>query len=525
MKNLTLAISLALFMGSAAFADGLSNATLGSNPGLSYTTGTHSMTIDCPNKINNINWTKLNVNSNETLNFNLPNANSNVFNRVTGGSVSTIAGKINAIGSGADSSYIVLSNNAGVTFAKGAILNVGQFSALSDGGNVNIDSLTVEKGSFSAMAPNGNVNVTGNNYFGKDFFIYGDKINDANKISFNNAVVKVPNGSFHVGRAAIIDVNNSQITAKNNSTFLSKDNFNLANSSVKLSNGTIKLVTTTANMKNSQIAIGDDSAMRNAHLTNTKLTADDTTFHQDLIIGNGSNDNSQVIITNSRTKNIALKSSGNSINISNSSISGQLKANNGGNVTIADCNGKIIKKIEQTGGVSNISNSNINSLTLKDTAFYSSNVKLPAYANIQLSNDLIGKTIAIETVNGTITKSNLTAADLIVLNNEINALTGTKKINKLNVSILENTSNSSLSSEINNLTNASSNAYAIVDTLKVNNNNYRLASKESKSMNNQFAKNVKSLAIDNDNENKKKAKLKKLNNGFRIEEKIIPIEK
>ena len=43
---------------------------------------------------------------------------------------------------------------------------------------------------------------------------------------------------------------------------------------------------------------------------------------------------------------------------------------------------------------------------------------------------------------------------------------------------------------------------------------------------NQFLKNVKSLAVDdNENEKKKQAKLRKLSNGFRIEEKVVPIEK
>ena len=64
-----------------------------------------------------INWDSFNVGKNATVNFNQPNANAVILNRVTGATASMINGAINANG------QVVLVNSNGVVFGRGAEVN------------------------------------------------------------------------------------------------------------------------------------------------------------------------------------------------------------------------------------------------------------------------------------------------------------------------------------------------------------------------------------------------------------------
>jgi filamentous hemagglutinin family protein len=64
-----------------------------------------------------VNWNSFNVGSQQSVTFNQPNASAVTLNRVTGPDPSQIAGRIDANG------QIVLVNQSGVTFYKGAQVN------------------------------------------------------------------------------------------------------------------------------------------------------------------------------------------------------------------------------------------------------------------------------------------------------------------------------------------------------------------------------------------------------------------
>jgi len=64
-----------------------------------------------------INWDSFNVGKNAQVNFNQPNSNAVTLNRVTGNSASVINGAMRANG------QIILVNENGVTFGKGAVVN------------------------------------------------------------------------------------------------------------------------------------------------------------------------------------------------------------------------------------------------------------------------------------------------------------------------------------------------------------------------------------------------------------------
>ena len=65
------------------------------------------------------NYNTFNVGSNATVNFNLPDSNSVILNRVTGGSASEIMGRINSNG------QVFLANPSGILFGSSAQVNVG----------------------------------------------------------------------------------------------------------------------------------------------------------------------------------------------------------------------------------------------------------------------------------------------------------------------------------------------------------------------------------------------------------------
>ncbi|WP_128113639.1 filamentous hemagglutinin N-terminal domain-containing protein [Polynucleobacter necessarius] len=64
-----------------------------------------------------INWDSFNVGKNAQVNFNQPNANAVTLNRVTGPSASVINGAMRANG------QVILVNENGVTFGRGAVVN------------------------------------------------------------------------------------------------------------------------------------------------------------------------------------------------------------------------------------------------------------------------------------------------------------------------------------------------------------------------------------------------------------------
>ncbi|MGN0017996.1 MAG: filamentous hemagglutinin N-terminal domain-containing protein [Candidatus Gastranaerophilaceae bacterium] len=547
MKKLTLAITLALIIAPSAFANGLSDAALtGNNAGLNYTQGANSMTINCPTVTTNVEWQKLNVGANEALNFNFARANSTVYNTVVGGSVSTIAGKINAIGAGADTSNIVLTNPSGVTFANGAVLNVGQFTVRALGGPVNINSINVEKGTLSIHNPGGDTNVTGNIYVGKNFNIDGSRttVNGvstpiaSNDVNIENAVINVPNGSFNIGLAKNVNINNSKINAKEDSMIWSwGGTTNIANSSVKLSDGTVRLVTTTAKLKNTDLEIGRNSTVRNIYMQDSNLKAKDTEVIHSIRLGYNpdsaeylKNDSSTLKISDSNVNIIELQSKNNKADISSTDINSHLYSVSGGDVKVSNNTGHNILRLINYNGNLQVSDAEVFGLDVQNSNIDLSNINT-THANVQLPTSLIGQNIALETSNGTIIKNNATNTDIQALDSEIANMIANGKITKASLRILPQTVNNTVASASGANTSAASsnmnNATTVVDTLKVNTNNYNMNNNtNTNSIANQFLKNVKSLAVDdNENEKKKQAKLKKLSNGFRIEEKVVPIEK
>ena len=546
MKKLTLAITLALIIAPSAFANGLSDAALtGNNAGLNYTQGANSMTINCPTVTTNVEWQKLNVGANEALNFNFARANSTAYNTVVGGSVSTIAGKINAIGAGADTSSIVLTNPSGVTFANGAVLNVGQFTVRALGGPVNINGVNAT-GTLSVRTPGGNITVTGNNYVGKNFLLNGTRktINGvstpiaANDVNIENAVVNVPNGSFNIGLAKNVNINNSRINAKEDSMIWSwGGNTNIANSSVKLSDGTIRLVTTTAKLKNTDLEIGRNSTVRNIYMQDSNLKAKDTEVIHSIRLGYNPdseeylrNDSSTLKISDSNVNIIELQSKNNKADISSTDINSHLYSVSGGDVKVSNNTGHNILRLIHYNGNLQVSDAKVFGLDVQNSNIDLSNINT-THAKVQLPTSLIGQNIALETSNGTIVKNNATSSDIQSLNAEIANMIANGKITKASLRILPQTVNNTVASASGANTSAASsnmnNATTVVDTLKVNTNNYNMNNNtNTNSIANQFLKNVKSLAVDdNENEKKKQAKLRKLSNGFRIEEKVVPIER
>ena len=70
-----------------------------------------------------INWNTFNIGAGETANFIQPNINAGVLNNVTGGSLSSIAGQINATGS------VTIVNPQGIVFHNGALINAASITA------------------------------------------------------------------------------------------------------------------------------------------------------------------------------------------------------------------------------------------------------------------------------------------------------------------------------------------------------------------------------------------------------------
>ena len=102
MRNLSkklsaLVLSTVFASMQCAFADGLANATINSTSGgfVNMQNGTNSATLNF-NGNAHVDWNTLNVNSNETLNFNaVGGANGiTVLNTVSGGQMSHIYGTI-----------------------------------------------------------------------------------------------------------------------------------------------------------------------------------------------------------------------------------------------------------------------------------------------------------------------------------------------------------------------------------------------------------------------------------------------
>ena len=121
MKNLSQklsALAIATLFASMQFAnaDGLSNATINSTQGgfVNMQNGTNSATLNF-NGNAHVDWKTLNVNSNETLNFNAIKGASGltVLNTVSGGQMSQIYGSVNA-NSGIKN--LIISNPSGMMF-------------------------------------------------------------------------------------------------------------------------------------------------------------------------------------------------------------------------------------------------------------------------------------------------------------------------------------------------------------------------------------------------------------------------
>ncbi|MFN5540127.1 MAG: filamentous hemagglutinin N-terminal domain-containing protein [Candidatus Melainabacteria bacterium] len=108
------------------------------------------------------NWQTFNVGSNATVNFNLPSSSSAILNRVTGGSVSEIFGKVNSNG------QVFITNPSGILFGSSSQVNVGSLTASTL--NINDQDFSNSKYIFStspasltggAVINLGNINATG----------------------------------------------------------------------------------------------------------------------------------------------------------------------------------------------------------------------------------------------------------------------------------------------------------------------------------------------------------------------------
>lgn len=78
-----------------------------------------------------IRWNSFNIGSNATVNFNMPDAQSSVLNRITGNSASYINGILNSNG------HVYIVNQNGIYFGAGSQVNVGSLTATTlDGNNI-----------------------------------------------------------------------------------------------------------------------------------------------------------------------------------------------------------------------------------------------------------------------------------------------------------------------------------------------------------------------------------------------------
>lgn len=120
-----------------------------------------------------IDWNSFSVGASSQVNFNVPGATAATLNRVTGGSMSSIAGQINSNGS------VYLVNPQGVVFNSGASINVGALTASTlDVGNssfMNGGTMTFNGSSTAGVHNYGSIQANHGdvNFFGADVSNHG----------------------------------------------------------------------------------------------------------------------------------------------------------------------------------------------------------------------------------------------------------------------------------------------------------------------------------------------------------------
>src|SRR5574344_826233 len=168
LKLFCVAVFAVGLISGATFAEGLTNANItGINNSGSFANTANGMQVDI-NKTGttDINWGKLNVNSGEVLDFNFNAANATAFNKVNAlGGASILSGAINAIGTHAGTSSIIISNPAGVLFKDGAVINANVFNVDAGlNGAIDVNNLLIKKGNLSLTTKNGNISLNGLKY-------------------------------------------------------------------------------------------------------------------------------------------------------------------------------------------------------------------------------------------------------------------------------------------------------------------------------------------------------------------------
>ena len=115
-------IALVLMPVNPIAADGLTGGVvIDGAASISAAGNTTTITQSTQNAI--INWNSFSIGAGQTANFVQPNVNAAILNRVTGGSLSQIAGQLNANG------QVMIVNPQGVVFNSGSTVNVGGLTA------------------------------------------------------------------------------------------------------------------------------------------------------------------------------------------------------------------------------------------------------------------------------------------------------------------------------------------------------------------------------------------------------------
>ncbi len=144
-----------------------------------------------------VNYNTFNVGSNATVNLNLPDANSSILNRVTGGFNSEIFGTINSNGK------VFLVNSSGILFGRGSQINVGSLTAstldITDENFLNKKFLFTQNTSPAAVINKGQINITP----GGSVVLLGGAVH-------NHGSINAPAGQVHlaVGSNATINMDN-----------------------------------------------------------------------------------------------------------------------------------------------------------------------------------------------------------------------------------------------------------------------------------------------------------------------------
>lgn len=453
ISKLLLGLILTSMAVSKATADGLSNANLNFlTNGATYTQTANGIQFNLNGGITTIGWDKLNVMSNESLNFLFNMANSTAYNQINSANgISQIAGRINALGSGAGSSNIVLFNPAGVAFANGSIVNVGALTvqSLKD---IKVDNLLVEKGDLKFDAAN-NVNINGIRYneAGKlDVLTTSGNISLANVlnasgIDLNSAKgVIIGGGETTVGGQKINGVTTEYFTvnAKDGKIDITgkitvgKD-FNII---AKTTDG-INISDATVETTNGKFTLNLDTNINGAiNISNSNINA-----------ANGleatSTNNGAIKIAQSSVKapNGTIKLTSNNILVENNSTIDNLSIDSSRKVEIKDS--KITNKFDSTKSAVTISNSTVKdidvsggSLTATSSNFDSikAGVRFSDYSDNTPVTLIDSTTKTLDMAGQRLTMSNTKITDTATLENVIAEATGngnfnTSFINNLNV--------------------------------------------------------------------------------------------